>query len=99
MLDYIRNSRVQAGEAGGIMISESRVKRVDLARIGFGQSIAVTPIQLITACCAAVNGGKLMQPYVVKEIVSVILPSPLSILNERSRRSLKFSNIFLYFLC
>ncbi len=59
-----------SGEAGGILISESNVKRVDLARIGFGQSVAVTPIQLITACCAAVNGGKLMKPYVVKEIIS-----------------------------
>ena len=58
------------GEAGGIMISENNVKRVDLARIGFGQSIAVTPIQLITACCAAVNGGKLMKPYVIGEITS-----------------------------
>lgn len=58
------------GEAAGIMISESRVKRVDLARIGFGQSVAVTPLQLITACCAAVNGGNRMRPYVVKEIVA-----------------------------
>lgn len=59
-----------SGEASGIMISEANVKRVDLARIGFGQSVAVTPIQLIAACCAAVNGGNLMKPYVVKEIVS-----------------------------
>ncbi|MBQ2955666.1 MAG: PASTA domain-containing protein [Clostridia bacterium] len=59
-----------SGEAAGIMIAESKVKRVDLARIGFGQSVAVTPIQLITACCAAVNGGNLMKPYVVKRIVS-----------------------------
>ncbi len=58
------------GEAAGILISEANVKRVDLARIGFGQSVAVTPIQLIAACCAAVNGGRLMQPYVVKQIVS-----------------------------
>ncbi len=58
------------GEASGIMISESKVKRVDLARIGFGQSVAVTPIQLITACCAAVNGGNLMRPFVVKEITA-----------------------------
>ncbi len=57
------------GEASGIMIAEKNVKRVDLARIGFGQSVAVTPIQLIAACCAAVNGGKLMQPYVVGRIV------------------------------
>lgn len=56
------------GEANGIVISESAVKRVDLARIGFGQSIAVTPIQLLTAACSVINGGRLLQPYVVKEI-------------------------------
>ena len=56
------------GEGSGILISKSRVKRVDIARIGFGQSVAVTPIQLLTAACAVVNGGKLLTPYVVKEI-------------------------------
>ena len=57
-----------AGESAGIRIARERVKRVDMARIGFGQSIAVTPLQLITAASAAVNGGQLMKPYVVKEI-------------------------------
>lgn len=56
------------GEAEGIVISRSAVKRVDIARIGFGQSVAVTPLQLLRAVCAAVNGGNLMKPYVVKEI-------------------------------
>lgn len=56
------------GEASGILISQSRVKNVDLARIGFGQSIAVTPIQMITAACAVVNGGRLMKPYLVEAI-------------------------------
>ena len=56
------------GEAGGIVIRESAVKRVDLARIGFGQSVAVTPMQLLTAACAVINGGNLMKPYVVSEI-------------------------------
>ena len=59
------------GEAGGIVISEKRVKRVDLARIGFGQSVAVTPVQLLTAACAVINGGNLMKPYVVSEIMDV----------------------------
>ena len=58
------------GEGSGIVIAESVVKRVDLARIGFGQSVAVTPIQLLTAACSVINGGKLLKPYVVKEIVS-----------------------------
>lgn len=57
------------GEASGIVISQSAVKRVDLARIAFGQSVAVTPIQLLTAACAVVNGGNLMRPYVVGEIL------------------------------
>ncbi|MBR5288228.1 MAG: PASTA domain-containing protein [Clostridia bacterium] len=57
------------GEASGILISQTRVKDVDLARIGFGQSVAVTPIQMIAAACAVVNGGRLMQPYLVKAIL------------------------------
>ena len=57
------------GEASGIVISRSAVKRVDIARIGFGQSVAVTPIQLLTAVCASVNGGNLLQPYVVKAVM------------------------------
>jgi len=57
------------GEASGILISRASVKRVDIARIGFGQSVAVTPIQLICAASAAVNGGNLMRPFVVKEIL------------------------------
>ena len=56
------------GESAGILISESNVKTVDLARIGFGQSVAVTPLQLITAISAVANGGKLMRPYIISQI-------------------------------
>lgn len=56
------------GESGGILIGSRYVKTVDLARIGFGQSVAVTPLQLVMACNAAINGGKLMKPYIVSEI-------------------------------
>ena len=56
------------GESGGILIGSRYVKRVDLARIGFGQSVAVTPIQLVMAANAAINGGKLMKPYIVAEV-------------------------------
>ncbi|MEG1842988.1 MAG: penicillin-binding transpeptidase domain-containing protein [Clostridia bacterium] len=59
-----------SGEAGGILIDRAACKRVDIARIGFGQSVAVTPIQMLSAACAAVNGGNLMRPYVVQEIIS-----------------------------
>lgn len=57
------------GESEGILINSRYVKDVDLARIGFGQSVAVTPLQLITAACAVVNGGRLMQPYILKEVL------------------------------
>lgn len=58
------------GEASGILIAEKNVKDVDLARIGFGQSVAVTPLQLLTAACSVINGGRLMQPYLLEEAVS-----------------------------
>ncbi|MEE0061656.1 MAG: penicillin-binding transpeptidase domain-containing protein [Acutalibacteraceae bacterium] len=41
---------------------------MDLAVASFGQNFAITPIQMITAVSAIGNGGKLMQPYVVREI-------------------------------
>ncbi len=59
-----------AGEQAGLLVPESAVTDGDLARIGFGQTIAVTALQLITAVGAAVNGGLVMQPYLVKEIRS-----------------------------
>ena len=40
----------------------------DLATNSFGQGIAVTPLQMVTALSALVNGGLLMRPYVVKEV-------------------------------
>ena len=58
------------GESPGILMKEENVKNVDLARIGFGQAIAVTPLQLITAVSAAVNGGTLYEPYFVEKAVS-----------------------------
>lgn len=43
-------------------------KEIDLATASFGQGIAVTPIQMVTAISAIANGGNLMEPHVVKEI-------------------------------
>lgn len=58
------------GEGSGILIPVKSVKNVDLARIGFGQSVAVTPLQLLTAACSVINGGRLMQPYLLKEAIA-----------------------------
>jgi len=59
-----------AGEAQGMVLNEALVKNCDLARIGFGQTIAVSALQLAAATAAAVNGGIYYQPYLVKEIYS-----------------------------
>ena len=56
------------GESGGILMNKSTAKTVDVARMGFGQAVAVSPLQLITAFSSVVNGGKLMQPYFVKSV-------------------------------
>ena len=57
-----------AGESAGIVMNRETTQKVDLARMGFGQAIAVTPLQLIRAECSVFNGGLLMQPYFVKSI-------------------------------
>ena len=57
-----------SGEGQSIMLAEESVKTVDIARIGFGQAIAVTPIQLAAAVASVINGGKLVTPYVVDSI-------------------------------
>ncbi|HEX2937671.1 MAG TPA: penicillin-binding transpeptidase domain-containing protein [Ruminiclostridium sp.] len=55
------------GEADSISLSESKMGPVELASVSFGQSNKITPIQLISAVSAVANGGKLVQPHIVKE--------------------------------
>lgn len=56
------------GEASGIIFDRSKVGPVELATTAFGQGVSVTPIQQITAVSAAINGGTLYKPYIVKSI-------------------------------
>ncbi len=56
------------GESSGMLIPRASVKNVDLARIGFGQAVAVTPVQLAAAVASCINGGYLYRPYIVEEI-------------------------------
>jgi cell division protein FtsI (penicillin-binding protein 3) len=53
------------GEAVGLLRPPSRWRTIELADHGFGQGVAVTPIQLATAYAAIANGGLVMRPYVV----------------------------------
>ena len=57
------------GEANGILFNLDKVGPVELATTAFGQGISVTAIQQITAVAAAINGGYLYKPYIVKRIV------------------------------
>ena len=56
------------GEALPTYHSEENMGPVELASTAFGQTFKITPLQLITACSAAVNGGYLLKPHVVSEI-------------------------------
>ena len=56
------------GEASGILFNLDKVGPVELATTSFGQGVSVTPIQQITAVSAAINGGYLLKPYIVKSI-------------------------------
>lgn len=56
------------GEAKGIMFSLDKMGPVETATTSFGQGISVTPIQQIRGVSAAVNGGNLYTPYIVRSI-------------------------------
>jgi len=79
MYDYIEKFGLREttgidlpGEAPGIghnFDTLNKEGRVELASTSFGQSMTVTPIQLITATAATINGGYLMQPFVVRQVI------------------------------
>ena len=56
------------GEENGIIFDLDKVGNVELATTAFGQGISVTPIQQVRAVSAAVNGGTLYKPYIVKSL-------------------------------
>ena len=56
------------GDEAGLIIPEKNVTPLNLAEMSFGQSISVTPVQLLTAVCAIADGGKLLKPHVVRAV-------------------------------
>lgn len=58
------------GEAKGIMFSYDNFNEVEQATVAFGQGLSITPLQLVRAVCATVNGGYLYKPYIVDKIVT-----------------------------
>ena len=56
------------GEEAGLLYEPQEMVDSDIATMAIGQSIAVTPLQLITAFCAIANDGILLKPHIVKQI-------------------------------
>ena len=56
------------GEEAGLLYEPEEMVASDIATMAIGQSIAVTPLQLITAFCAIANDGILLKPHIVKQI-------------------------------
>ncbi|MBI4119190.1 MAG: penicillin-binding protein 2, partial [Parcubacteria group bacterium] len=69
------------GEVFGNISNLYSGRKINFLTASFGQGIAVTPLQLINAYAAIANGGKLMRPYLVKNIIrsdgSVIKTEPV----------------------
>ena len=58
------------GETTGKVTHRKYIRDTDLARIGFGQSISCTGMQMAMAVCAAINGGELLKPYYVQDVTA-----------------------------
>ncbi|MCK5847673.1 MAG: penicillin-binding protein 2 [Caldisericia bacterium] len=56
------------GQESGILPSRDYYSDLEAANVSFGTSISVTPIQIISAYAAIINGGDLMKPILIKEI-------------------------------
>ena len=80
--DYVKNFGILektgidlAGESGGVFFSKELIVDTDkwgtasLTSGSFGQTFKITPLQLVRAVAAVVNGGRLLEPYIVSEII------------------------------
>lgn len=57
------------GESRSLYYTADKMSALDLACASFGQTNHITPIQMITACCAVANGGYIVKPHVVSQII------------------------------
>ncbi len=91
--DYVRNfgfgktTGIELeGEESGILFDPHEMRDSDLATMSIGQSIAVTPLQLITAVSAIANDGVLLKPHIVKEMLnadgSVFSATPTDVVRQ-----------------
>ena len=59
-----------SGELTGIFYNLDKVGPVELATMSFGQRFTITPLQMCNAICSIANGGKLLQPKIVKSMTN-----------------------------
>jgi len=64
-----RTGIILPGEIGGVVHPPHTWSKLSITRITMGQEVAVTPLQMTTAMCAIANGGHLMMPQIIHEIV------------------------------
>ncbi len=57
------------GEASGSLRPADQMRERDVANLGFGQGVSVNDIQMTSAICAIVNGGRLMQPQIIRSVL------------------------------
>ena len=60
------------GEAKGIFPPQDRARPVDLAVMSFGQTLTLTPLQMINSTSAIINGGYLMRPQIIHSIEDAV---------------------------
>lgn len=70
-----------SGEENGILFNVDKMGPVETATTAFGQGVSVTPIQQVMGVSAAINGGKLYTPYIVKSISN---PETFEVLKQMS---------------
>lgn len=58
------------GEVTAVLMPQSMVTAADLARMGFGQSIAISSLEMVNSFGAVINGGKVFQPHFVNTITT-----------------------------
>src|SRR5690606_1350589 len=63
-----RATRDFPAESGGIVHKPANLKEHDLARMAIGYTVAVTPLQMVTAMSAVANGGELLRPRIVRAV-------------------------------
>ncbi len=82
----VRATRDFPAESAGIVMKPSAIKEHDLARIAIGYTIAVTPLQMVTAMSAIANGGELLKPRIVGATIAGGVRKPTT--REVTRRAI-----------